>query len=76
LEESIIQERDQGILNHTICIYYINSIHQQQQKGIRHIEASVVQVNEIFADLASLVEDQGHMIGTNPTRVYFCSIVY
>jgi syntaxin 7 len=36
---------------------------EERDKGIRDIEASVVTVNEIFQDLATLVEEQGEMIG-------------
>ena len=36
---------------------------EERDQGIREIESAVVTVNEIFTDLASLVEEQGEMIG-------------
>lgn len=35
---------------------------EERDQGIRKIESTVLTVNEIFTDLAQLVEEQGHMI--------------
>ena len=35
---------------------------EERDKGIREIETAVLTVNDIFTDLAGLVEEQGHMI--------------
>lgn len=37
-------------------------IHDREM-GIKQIETAVMEVNEIFTDLASLVHEQGFMIG-------------
>jgi len=36
-----------------------SAITQEREEGVREIEAAVLEVNEIFTDLASLVQDQG-----------------
>eukprot|EP01108_Squamamoeba_japonica_P005068 TRINITY_DN3963_c0_g1_i2.p1 TRINITY_DN3963_c0_g1~~TRINITY_DN3963_c0_g1_i2.p1 ORF type:complete len:135 (-),score=50.00 TRINITY_DN3963_c0_g1_i2:73-477(-) len=38
------------------------SMIEERDKGIREIETAVLTVNDIFTDLAGLVEEQGHMI--------------
>jgi syntaxin 7 len=35
---------------------------EERDQGIRKIESTVLTVNEIFTDLAQLVEEQGHMV--------------
>ncbi|KAN0029837.1 hypothetical protein ACTA71_007974 [Dictyostelium dimigraforme] len=43
---------------------YQNSIIQERDEGIRKIEQSIVEINEIFVDLSGLVAEQGVMINT------------
>jgi syntaxin 7 len=38
-----------------------------REQGIKEIEKTVTEVNEIFRDLAHLVQEQGVMIGTTFT---------
>lgn len=39
-----------------------------REQGIKEIEKTVVEVNEIFRDLSHLVQEQGVMIGKNQTK--------
>ncbi|EGC38378.1 hypothetical protein DICPUDRAFT_148991 [Dictyostelium purpureum] len=43
---------------------YQNSIIQERDEGIRKIEQSIVEINEIFLDLSNIVAEQGVMINT------------
>ncbi|EGG22490.1 syntaxin 7 [Cavenderia fasciculata] len=43
---------------------YQNSIIQEREDGIRQIEQSIVEINEIFMDLSNLVSEQGVMLNT------------
>ena len=36
-------------------------------------QADIVGVNEIFRDLATMVHEQGDMIGEKVSRIFFCS---
>lgn len=35
----------------------------QREKGIEEIEQTIVEINELFRDLATMVHDQGFMLG-------------
>eukprot|EP01133_Synstelium_polycarpum_P009023 gene9023-10583_t len=43
---------------------YQNSIIQERDEGIRQIEQSITEINEIFLDLSNLVSEQGVMLNT------------
>jgi len=43
---------------------YQNAIIQERDEGIRQIEQSIVEINEIFMDLSTLVSEQGVMLDT------------
>ncbi|EFA75608.1 syntaxin 7 [Heterostelium album PN500] len=43
---------------------YQNSIIQEREEGIRQIEQSIVEINEIFMDLSNMVSEQGVMLNT------------
>ncbi|GAM20588.1 hypothetical protein SAMD00019534_037630 [Acytostelium subglobosum LB1] len=43
---------------------YQNSIIQERDEGIRQIEQSISEINEIFVDLSNMVAEQGVMLNT------------
>lgn len=47
-----------------------NQYIQEREQGIREIETAVVEVNQMFQDLASIVATQGQLIGEFPARIF------
>lgn len=45
-------------------IEFQNALIEERSQGIKEIEKTVVEVNEIFRDLSTIVAEQGSMIGT------------
>ena len=37
---------------------------REREEGMKEIESTMQEVNDIFRDLATLVHDQGHQLGT------------
>ena len=48
---------------------YVDGVNLEREEEVRQLEASVVQVNEMFRDLASIVQQQGIMIQTIDSNV-------
>eukprot|EP01132_Coremiostelium_polycephalum_P002343 gene2343-2891_t len=53
---------------------YQNSIIQERDEGIKKIEQSIVEINEIFLDLSNLVSEQGVMLNTIENSVISSAI--
>jgi syntaxin 7 len=39
---------------------------EEREEGIKQIESTIQEVNDIFVDLATLVNEQAGMVGTSP----------
>jgi len=48
---------------------YIDGVNLQREEEVRQLEESVIQVNEMFHDLAQIVSDQGMLIDTIESNV-------
>lgn len=48
------------VLDHEI--EYNAAIIQEREEGIKQVEATILEVNEMFRDLGALVHDQGHLL--------------
>jgi hypothetical protein len=53
-------------------IEYNEAIIQEREEDLRQIERSIMEVNEIFRDLGTLVNEQQYMLGTH-TLIFFFS---
>jgi len=51
------------------AVDYHDTIIREREMGIKEIQKSVVEVNEIFRDLGSLVAEQGHMIDSIESNI-------
>ncbi|KAM3162160.1 Syntaxin PEP12 [Lachancea thermotolerans] len=49
---------------------YQQSLIQQREEEISHIESGVVELNEIFRDLGNIVQQQGHLVDNIESNIY------
>jgi len=68
-EDSGKRERRNKFLQTQTEMEINNSLIDERNKGIQEIEKQVVQVHEIFTDLAKLVDEQGEMIDSIESNV-------
>jgi hypothetical protein len=56
-------------------VVFNEAVIEEREQGIREIHQQIGEVNEIFKDLAVLVNEQGYMIGECPC-MYFCFMFF
>jgi hypothetical protein len=56
-------------------VVFNEAVIEEREQGIREIHQQIGEVNEIFKDLAVLVNEQGYMIG-ECACMYFCFMFF
>jgi syntaxin 7 len=60
----LAEQRRQDYLQLDNEVVFNEAVIEEREQGIREIQQQIGEVNEIFKDLAVLVNEQGVMIGT------------
>ncbi|CUS21785.1 LAQU0S04e00738g1_1 [Lachancea quebecensis] len=66
-KQQVVIERE--AINNEEFAYQQNLI-QQREEEISHIESGVLELNEIFRDLGSIVQQQGHLVDNIENNIY------
>jgi len=73
-QESLLRQEEERFQQLEDDSSFQDSIIKEREREIKDIQVQMIQVNEIFKDLAKLVEDQGEMIDNIQTNISNTSV--